>query len=77
MYMTIPVNIRIPVSEPRTEGKYAYLVATCCGGVMEDPDIHYEDYQVIRADSEYEAKKKYDELNHCSYYYGSVIQRLE
>lgn len=77
MYMTIPVNIKIPVSEPKTEGKYAYLVAECCGGVMEDPEIHYENYQVIRADSEYEAKEKYDKINRCSYYYGSVIQRLE
>ncbi len=56
-----------------TKGKYEYLVATACGGVMEDPDIHYEDYQIIRADTKHEAVEKYNKLNHCSYYYGVVI----
>lgn len=56
-----------------TTGKHAYLVALACGGVMEDPDIRYEDYQIIYADSEQEAKEKYNNLNHCTHYYGTVI----
>ena len=56
-----------------TKGKNEYLVALECGGVMEDPDIHYEDFQIIKADSADEARQKYDELNHCEYYYGSVL----
>ena len=59
-----------------TEGRYAYLVATLVGGIMEDRDFRYENYQIIKADSEYDARKKYDELNKCTYYYGSVIKRL-
>lgn len=56
-----------------TKGKHVYLVALVCGGIMEDPNIHYEDYQIIYADSEQEAKEKYNKLNHCTYYYGTVI----
>lgn len=59
-----------------TKGRYVYLVATLIGGVMEHPDFYYENYQIIKADSEYEARKKYDQINNCSYYYGSVIKRL-
>ena len=64
------------ISYTNTQGKYLYVVATCCGGVMEDPDIHYEDYQYIRADSREEAVKKYNKLNHCTYYYGSVLYEV-
>lgn len=59
-----------------TEGRYAYLVATLVGGIMEDRDFYHVNYQIIKADSEYEAYKKYNEMNACSYYYGSVIERL-
>lgn len=62
--------------DTNTEGKYAYLVALCVGGIMERPEITYEDPQIIYADSEYEAKNKYDELNRCSYFYGSVLRKL-
>lgn len=43
---------------------------------MEDPEIHYEDYQIIYADSEDEARKKYNEINKCSYFYGKVIRQI-
>lgn len=60
-----------------TEGKNEYLVALACGGVMEDPYLHYENYQIIRADSEYEAVQKYNKLNNCTYYHGSVVSRRQ
>ena len=44
---------------------------------MEDPEIHYEDYQIIHADSAYEARRKYNKVNNCSYFYGSVIEQIE
>lgn len=59
-----------------TKGEHSYVVALCCGGLMEDPDIHYEDYQIIYANSEDEARKKYNEINKCRYYYGSVIRQI-
>ena len=45
--------------------------------LMEDPEIHYTDHQVIRASSEDEARQKYNELNHCSYFYGQVLGLIE
>ena len=66
----------VDAKETKTVGKFAYLVALCCGGVMEDPDIHYTDYQIIRADSPKEAEDKYNLINNCSYYYGTVIRRI-
>ena len=65
------------IKETDTQGKHSYIVALCCGGLMEDPDIHYRDYQLIRADSEREAKEKYDKLNNCSYFYGRVMGQIE
>lgn len=60
------------------DGKeHTYIVAMRCGGVMEDPDIHYEDRQVITAMSEKEAEDKYNKKNKCSYYYGKVIGKLD
>ena len=44
---------------------------------MECPEIYYEDYQVIRADSEDEARRKYNEINNCSYFYGRVMSQIE
>ena len=43
---------------------------------MEDPEIHYEDYQIIDANSADEARKKYNEINKCSYFYGKVIRQI-
>ena len=67
----------IPAKEILSEGENRYLVAQLCGGVMEDPDMYYRNFQIIRADSEIEAKSKYDEINNCQYYYGNVIRRLK
>lgn len=59
-----------------TKGEHSYVVALCCGGLMEDPEIHYEDCQIIYANSADEARKKYNEINKCSYFYGSVIRQI-
>ena len=44
---------------------------------MEDPEFHYHDYQIIRADSEDEAREKYNKLNNCSFFYGSVMGQID
>jgi hypothetical protein len=75
MKITIPIEVDVTVRD--TEGKHAYIVALCCGGIMEDPEFHYHNYQLIRANSADEARRKYDELNNCSYYYGSVMCQVE
>ena len=75
--MKINIKTEIDVKEITTQGKHAYVVALCCGGLMEDPEIHYEDYQIIRADSADEARRKYNKVNNCSYFYGSVIEQIE
>ena len=54
-----------------------YLVATQVGGVMEQPHFTYERQQWIEANSESEACEKYDQINNCSYYYGTVIGNEE
>lgn len=62
----------------KEDGKeHGYEVAMLCGGVMEDPNFHYENHQIITAKSEKEAKEKYDRLNNCSYYYGEVLGKIE
>lgn len=74
--MKVMIQREVHAKDTDTQGKNTYLVATACGGIMEDPEIHYEDYQVIRADNKKEAEEKYNKINNCSYYYGSVIQEL-
>ncbi len=59
------------------EKEHRYEVAMCCGGVMENPDIHYENHQIIKAKSKREAKEKYDKINNCSYYYGEVLGKVD
>lgn len=62
----------------KEDGKeHRYEVAMLCGGVMEDPNFHYENRQIITAKSEKEAKEKYDRLNNCSYYYGEVLGKID
>lgn len=68
-------GVKNPVmaTDTNTTGKHAYLVALLCGGLMEDPNFHHEDFQVIYADSPECAKKSYEELNNCEFYHGDVI----
>lgn len=74
--MKITITQEIEVRDSETQGAHEYLVAEAWGGIMEDPEIHYEKHQVIRANSEQEAEEKYNRLNDCSYYYGTVLRRL-
>lgn len=75
--MHVNINKNVDVKDTSGHGKHAYIVALCVGGLMEDPEIRYEDYQVIRADSASEAERKYNELNGCNYFYGSVVSQIE
>lgn len=67
---------KVNIEETDTVGSNAYLVATKCGGVIENPSISYTDYQIIYADTDEEAVNKYNRLNQCSYYYGKVLKEL-
>lgn len=74
--MKVKYMAEVDAKETNTQGCHAYLVALCCGGLIEDPEIHYHNYQIIRADSEEEAVKKYNEINKCSYFYGDILGRI-
>lgn len=65
-------------NEESTDGKeHRYSVGMLCGGVMEDPDFHYEYIQEITAKTRKEAEEKYNKINKCTYYYGKVISQLD
>ena len=81
--MNLPISISVPLTRNvtlpapvDTEGSNVYIVALATGGLMEDPEITYRDYQYIYADTEDAAKRKYDRLNNCSFYYGVVLGRV-
>ena len=76
MKITYETKNTVDAKDTNTVGKYSYLVATRCGGLMEDPEIWYADYQIIHADTVQDVKKKYDEINNCSYFYGKVLSLL-
>ena len=51
-----------------------YLVGLLCGGLMESPEITFnEPYNVIEASSKEEAREIYNQINKCYYFYGSVM----
>lgn len=66
-------EVPIEAKDTDTIGNFDFLVATLCGGIPEDPEFHYESYQVIHADTKEQAKEIYDKLNKCNYYYGECI----
>ena len=77
MKITYTTEVTVDAEDTSTQGNNTYLVALCCGGLMEDPEFHYHKYQIIRADSEDEARNKYNELNNCNYFYGTVMCQIE
>ncbi len=77
MKVTYKTEVTVDAKETDTQGVHSYLVALRCGGLMEDPEVYYRDYQVIRADSKDEAIEKYNKLNDCSYFYGFVVSVLD
>ena len=50
-----------------------YLIALGVGGIMEMPEITYSDFQIIEAETENEAVKKYNKINNCSFFYGTCL----
>lgn len=51
-----------------------YLLGTETGGIMENPQLEVTGpFQIIEADSKSDAIKKYNAVNNCSYYYGTII----
>lgn len=77
MRVTYKAEVTVNAQDTNTQGKNTYVVALCCGGLMEDPEFHYHNYQIIRADSKREAEEKYNKLNNCSYFYGSVMGKVD
>ena len=75
--MKLQIPTTIEAKETDTTGKHKYVVATRCGGLMEDPEIYYINYQIINADTPEEAKLKYDKINDCSFYYGQVLSEIK
>lgn len=50
-----------------------YLVALSVGGLMEMPEITYQDFDIIEANSQDEAREKYNKIHDCSYFYGTCL----
>ena len=69
----ITVNLDLKAKPTDTVGKNQYVVCLACGGEMGAPQYLYRDFQIISADSQKEAKDKYDEINHCTYFKGMCI----
>ncbi len=59
------------------KGKHVYLVATAVGGVMEHPDVEYQNKKYIRADSRRQACEIYNDICKCNYYYGEVLEQVD
>lgn len=55
--------------------KNKYLVALAVGGLMEMPEIRYENFDVIEANSKKEAEDKYNKKHNCSYFYGCCLAK--
>ena len=47
-----------------------YLVALSIGGLMEMPEITHEKFDVIDAENQSEAVKKYNTKYNCRFYHG-------
>lgn len=74
--MRLKYEVEVDAKEIDTQGSHTYLVALCCGGIMEDPEFHYHNFQVIKANTKEEAVETYNKINNCSYYYGTVIKQI-
>ncbi len=77
--MTFHLHDPPPKSEPAAlvdPLAKSYLVALRVGGIMEDPKIHYEAHQVIRARTPDDAVNLYNTKNSCSYFYGHCLGEI-
>jgi len=52
----------------------SYRIATVVGGLMEQPEIRYEDYDTIEATNEKEALEIYNKKWKCNYFYGKILK---
>lgn len=76
--MVIHFNgLDIIAKETQTEGNHTYLVGLRCGGIMEMPEFHWKNPQIIRANTRRKAIEKYNELNNCNYFYGGIMKEIE
>lgn len=39
MKVTYKTEVTVDAKDTNTQGKYTYIVALCCGGLMEDPRV--------------------------------------
>ena len=53
-----------------------YIVALQLGGLVEDPEIRYENAEVIEATSEENARAIYNIKHNCEFFYGHVLGRI-
>jgi uncharacterized cupin superfamily protein len=53
-----------------------YLVALCVGGIMEMPEIEYQDHEMIEANSKNEAENIYNTKHNCSYFMDVVWLKM-
>lgn len=53
-----------------------YIVALETGGLQEDPNIRYSDYEIIEAQSAEEAENNYNAKHNCNFFYGCVVGEI-
>ena len=74
--MKVKITTEVDAKETDTKGLHSYVVALAVGGVIEQPEVSYNNYQIIKADSPKEACSKYNVINNCNFYYGHVVEQL-
>lgn len=50
-----------------------YLVALSVGGLMEMSEITYHDFDIIEAETQDEARERYNKKHNCSYFHGTCL----
>lgn len=50
-----------------------YIVALSTGGLMECPEMYYENFQVIEAENDKQAEEIYNKKNNCNYFWGVTL----
>lgn len=58
------------------DGKRIFLVALLVGGLMEHPDFNYENFYIVTAKDEEEAKEIYNKITGADFFYGSVVGEI-
>ncbi len=50
-----------------------FIVALQVGGLMEEPEIRYCNFEEIEAETRAEAETRYNRKNNCDFFYGKCI----